>query len=262
MGTHRRSGWYLEVVGHAIDRELLAGPVRVACLIAAIVAATTSALAQEPDRWVDERTAMVREQIQARGIESEPVLGAMLSVPRHEFVPPEYRRFAYSDRPLPIGLGQTISQPYIVALMTELMDLDPDDRVLEVGTGSGFQAAVASALADSVFTIEIFESLSRAATERLRRLGFNRIETLLGDGYYGWAEKAPFDAIVVTAAAGHIPPPLVRQLTPGGRMIVPVGGVFQVQHLVLVEKAEDGMVTTRNVLPVRFVPLLGHEDSR
>jgi protein-L-isoaspartate(D-aspartate) O-methyltransferase len=182
----------------------------------------------------------------------------MLAVPRHEFVPASLREMAYTDRPLPIGEGQTISQPYIVALMTELLELEAGDKVLEVGTGSGYQAAVASYLADSVFTIEILPDLAERATERLRELGYRDVIVKQGDGYDGWAEHAPFDGIVVTAAAGHIPPPLVQQLDPGGRMVIPVGGQFQVQQLVLVEKRPDGSVTTRSLLPVRFVPLVGH----
>ena len=219
-----------------------------------------SGLAQEPDRAerVDERVRMVREQIQDRGVADQAVIGAMLAVPRHVFVPASLRDEAYSDRPLPIGEGQTISQPYIVALMTELLALEPGDKVLEVGTGSGYQAAVASHLADSVFTVEILPKLAAQATRRLRELGYTDVVVKQTDGYHGWPEHAPFDAIVVTAAAGHIPPPLIQQLVPGGRMVIPVGGPFQVQQLVLVEKAEDGAVTTRALLPVQFVPLVGH----
>jgi protein-L-isoaspartate(D-aspartate) O-methyltransferase len=219
-----------------------------------------SAVAQQPGRAarVDDRVRMVQQQIEARGVEDQEVLGAMLAVPRHEFVPERHRDMAYADQPLPIGEGQTISQPYIVALMTELLELDPGDKLLEVGTGSGYQAAVASHLADSVFTIEILEGLADEARERLRRLGYRDVAAQQGDGYYGWPEHAPYEAIVVTAAAGHIPPPLLEQLAPGGRMVIPVGGVFQVQQLVLVEKAPDGKVTTRSLLPVKFVPLVGH----
>ena len=225
-----------------------------------VLTGVPTAVAQTPGAGghIDDRVRMVQQQIEGRGIEDQEVLGAMLAVPRHEFVPERYRDLAYADQPLPIGEGQTISQPYIVALMTELLELDPGDKVLEVGTGSGYQAAVASHLADSVFTIEILEGLADRARDRLRRLGYRDVTARQGDGYHGWPEHAPYDAIVVTAAAGHIPPPLVDQLAPGGRMVIPVGGVFQVQQLVLVEKAPDGKVTTRSLLPVRFVPLVGH----
>jgi protein-L-isoaspartate(D-aspartate) O-methyltransferase len=205
-----------------------------------------------------ERSRMVEDQIAGRGIRDTRVLAALRDVPRHLFVPDTYQGLAYADQPLPIGEGQTISQPYIVAYMTEMLELGKGERVLEVGTGSGYQAAIASQLADSVFTIEIIESLAASAKERLARLGYGNVAPRQGDGYFGWKEHAPFDAIVVTAAAGHIPPPLIQQLAPGGRMVIPVGAVFQVQHLVLVEKAPDGRVTTRNLLPVTFVPLLGH----
>ncbi len=224
------------------------------------MAPAATSQAQEPDgsQRVEDRIGMVREQIQDRGVTDQGVIGAMLAVPRHEFVPSDLRGLAYSDRPLPIGEGQTISQPYIVALMTELLELRPGDTVLEVGTGSGYQAAVASHLADSVFTIEILPGLAEQAARRLRDLGYSDVVTREGDGYYGWPDRAPFDGIVVTAAAGHIPPPLVEQLEPGGRMVIPVGGQFQVQQLVLVEKRPDGSVTTRSLVPVRFVPLVGH----
>jgi protein-L-isoaspartate(D-aspartate) O-methyltransferase len=214
--------------------------------------------AARADDRADERARMVEEQIAARGVKDPRVLEAFREVPRHLFVPEAHQRLAYADQPLPIGEGQTISQPYIVAYMTELLNLEPGDRVLEVGTGSAYQAAIASQLADSVFTVEIIPGLAASAAERLRRLGYANVVARQGDGYFGWAEHAPFDAIVVTAAAGQIPPPLLQQLEPGGRMVIPVGGVFQVQHLVLVEKADDGRVTTRNLLPVRFVPLVGH----
>lgn len=185
------------------------------------------------------------------------VLKAMETVPRHEFVPPEQRRFAYQNRPLPIGHGQTISQPYIVAIMTELLDLEASDKVLEIGTGSGYQAAVLAALVKNVFSIEIIEPLGKAAAARLNDLGFNNVEVRLGDGYYGWEEHAPFDAIIVTAAASHIPPPLIKQLKPGGRMLIPVGSRFMVQELLMLKKNDQGEVTTRQILPVRFVPLTG-----
>ncbi len=185
------------------------------------------------------------------------VMAAIGATPRHEFVPEELRRDAYRNRPLPIGYGQTISQPYIVALMTDLLRLDEDDVVLEVGTGSGYQAAILGPLAKQIYTIEIVEPLGRTARARLERLGYANIEVRLGDGYYGWPEHAPFDAIVVTAASSHIPPPLIEQLKPGGRMVIPVGGRFLVQQLVLVEKDAAGAVTTWGVGMVRFVPLTG-----
>jgi protein-L-isoaspartate(D-aspartate) O-methyltransferase len=188
---------------------------------------------------------------------SQGVLDVMGRVPRHEFVPEDLRGSAYDDRPLPIGFGQTISQPYIVALMTDLLEVEPGDTVLEVGTGSGYQAAVLAPLAARVFTIEIVPQLAEAAKDRLARLHYDNVTVRAGDGYYGWEDAAPFNGIVVTAAASHIPPPLIRQLRPGGRMVIPVGGPFFVQHLMLVEKREDGTVTSRQLLPVRFVPLVG-----
>ncbi len=188
---------------------------------------------------------------------SPAVIQAMGRVPRHEFVPDSAREEAYDDRPLPIGYGQTISQPYIVALMSDLLAVQPNDVVLEVGTGSGYQAAVLAALGTHIYTIEIVPELGRAAAERLNRLGFAQVEARLGDGYYGWEQRGPFDAIVVTAAASHIPPPLVRQLKPGGRMVIPVGDPFSVQQLMLVIKHEDESIQIRQLLPVRFVPLTG-----
>ena len=187
----------------------------------------------------------------------EHVMIAMSSVPRHSFVPKAYIRHAYENRPLPIGAGQTISQPYIVAIMTDLLNIKSSDIVLEVGTGSGYQAAILAELTSQVYTIEIIKTLQKSAAKRLKSLGYTNVETKLGDGYYGWEEHAPFDAIMVTAAAGQIPPPLIKQLKPGGRMIIPVGGAFMTQYLILVEKRIDGTVSTRQILPVRFVPLTG-----
>ena len=188
------------------------------------------------------------------------VMAAMASVPRHEFVPPAERDLAYANRPLPIGHGQTISQPYIVAVMTDLVEPTPGCRALEVGTGSGYQAAVLSRLCDHVYTLEIVEPLGRQARERLARLGHSNVRVRIGDGYYGWPEAAPFDVIVVTAVAGHVPPPLLKQLKPGGRMVLPVGTRFTTQQLVLVTKRADGRITTRQMLPVTFVPLTGGHD--
>lgn len=185
------------------------------------------------------------------------VMSVMGRVERHRFVPPSEISRAYANRPLPIGHGQTISQPYIVALMTDLISPEPGDKILEVGTGSGYQAAVLAELGAEVFTMEIIEPLALQAEERLRDLGYDQVKTLQGDGYYGWPEEAPFDAVIVTAAADHIPPPLIRQLKPGGIMVIPVGSRFMVQQLVLVNKDDTGAVTTRQILPVRFVPLTG-----
>ena len=185
------------------------------------------------------------------------VMAALDRVPRHEFVPPEIADLAYENRPLPIGHGQTISQPYIVALMTHLLGLGPRHRVLEIGTGSGYQAAVLAELVERVHTIEIVPPLARQAAERLPRLGYDNVEVGLGDGYYGWPDAAPFQAIIVTAAASHVPPPLVEQLAPGGVLVIPVGEQFSVQMLLLVRMHADGEVSVRQVLPVRFVPLTG-----
>ena len=185
------------------------------------------------------------------------VVAAMGKVERQRFVPAELAAFAYLNRPLPIGYGQTISQPFIVALMTDLMRLKAGDKVLEIGTGSGYQAAVLAEIANSVYSIEIIEPLGKQAGDRLQSLGYGNVKTRVGDGYYGWPEAAPFDAIMVTAAASHVPPPLLKQLKPGGRMVIPLGTHFMTQYLMLVEKQQDGSVTTRQILPVRFVPLTG-----
>jgi protein-L-isoaspartate(D-aspartate) O-methyltransferase len=214
------------------------------------------------DGYEAERAALIDEvrryarMDRPSGID-EKVLQAMMRVERHEFVPPNARGDAYANHPLPIGHGQTISQPYIVALMTDLLRLSSGDAVLEVGTGSGYQAAVLAELVKRVYSIEIVEPLAVQVKERLARLEYDNIETRLGDGYFGWPEHAPFDAIIVTAAAGHVPPPLIQQLRPGGRMVIPVGGPFQVQYLLLVEKDEQGEVSSRQVTAVRFVPLTG-----
>ncbi len=185
------------------------------------------------------------------------VIDAMGRVQRHEFVLPHSRKYAYENRPLSIGYAQTISQPYIVAVMTDLLDLNPSDRVLEIGTGSGYQAAILAEVVKEVYTIEVIRELGILARKRLEKLGYKNIKTLIGDGYYGWEAHAPYDAIIVTAAANNIPPPLFKQLKPGGKMIIPVKSFSQVQHLVLITKEESGAMTTRQILPVRFVPLTG-----
>jgi len=187
----------------------------------------------------------------------EDVMRSLGTVERHKFVPARQQRFAYENRPLPIGHGQTISQPYIVALMTDLIEPDRDFVVLEIGTGSGYQAAILAKLVTHVYSIEIIEALAEEAGTRLSSLGYSNVTTKLGDGYYGWEEHAPYDAIVVTAAASHVPPPLVRQLKPGGRMIIPIGGRFMTQQLLLLNKTDDDEIITRQIAAVRFVPLTG-----
>lgn len=188
---------------------------------------------------------------------SPAVMAALTKVPRHRFVPADQVPYAYANRPLAIGHGQTISQPYIVALMTDLIDPLADQTVLEIGTGSGYQAAVLAELVAQVHSIEIIAPLAAEATARLKALGYANVQTRAGDGYYGWEEAGPFDAILVTAAASHVPPPLIRQLKPGGRMVIPVGAHFMAQYLLLVEKTGEGQVSTRQILPVSFVPLTG-----
>jgi protein-L-isoaspartate(D-aspartate) O-methyltransferase len=231
-----------------------------------LIAASSSALAEAPDAYFDARQRMVSEIVDdvvetasqlGRERLNPRVLDAMKSVKRHEFVPPENRKRAYKNRPLPIGHGQTISQPYMVAIMTDLLDLDPGDKVLEVGTGSGYQAAILAELVDRVYSIEIIAPLGKKAAQRLKRLNYDNVDVRIGDGYYGWKEQAPFDAIIVTAAGSHIPPPLIKQHNPGGRMVVPVGSRFMTQELLLVEKNDAGDITTRQLLPVIFVPLTG-----
>jgi protein-L-isoaspartate(D-aspartate) O-methyltransferase len=220
-----------------------------------LVASATGLPAQRDDEFARRRSAMV-DLIARRGVSNTATLTAMRAAPRHEFVPPEYLDDAYGDFPLPIGYGQTISQPYIVAYMTEVLRPSPGMKVLEVGTGSGYQAAVLAAAGCEVSTVEIFGALATAARDRLARLGYRGVTVRHGDGHFGWSEHAPFDAVIVTAAAGYIPPALVEQLKLGGRMIVPVGTVYGVQHLILVEKNARGEVTTRTLIPVQFVPML------
>lgn len=215
--------------------------------------------ADRRERMSAEITALARETAieTGRPAFAPAVMAAIARVPRHRFVPAAQVSNAYDNRPLPIGYGQTISQPYIVALMTDLIQPQPGQIVLEIGTGSGYQAAVLAELVGRVYTLEIIEPLAQRAAEQLKALDYANIQTRVGDGYYGWEEAAPFDAIVVTAAASHIPPPLIRQLKPGGRMVIPVGAQFLAQYLLLVEKQKDGAVTTRQILPVQFVPLTG-----
>jgi protein-L-isoaspartate(D-aspartate) O-methyltransferase len=229
-----------------------------------LIAALAGGGAQAQDAYTRERAALLREiAAMARNTGAEtgrPVFGArvmaaMAKVPRHRFVASTYGALAYANRPLPIGHGQTISQPYIVALMTDLLDAKPGDAVLEIGTGSGYQAAVLAELVASVYTIEIIEPAGKNAAALLQQLGYKNIETRIGDGYIGWPERAPFDAIIVTAAAPRVPPALVAQLKSGGRMVIPIGGEGEVQFLHVMVKQADGSISTQRSLPVRFVPL-------
>jgi protein-L-isoaspartate(D-aspartate) O-methyltransferase len=241
----------------------------VAAFASCALALAVPASAAEEASFEARRRALVREierdvrdtaeHLNRRELD-ERVMAAIGSVPREEFVRPEDRDLAYDNRPLPIGYGQTISQPYIVAVMTDLVEPSTGCRALEVGTGSGYQAAVLSRLCEKVYTLEIVEPLGRQARDRLTRLHYDNVEVRIGDGYYGWPEAAPFDVIVVTAVAGHIPPPLLKQLKPGGHMVLPVGTRFTTQQLVLVSKLPDGRITTRQLLPVAFVPLTGGHD--
>lgn len=237
-------------------RRLLAG---LLCALASAGLPAAPERAAERDAMVAQIGAMVTETAEYLGRTQldARVLEAMRTVPRHAFVPEDGQAHAYDNRPLSIGYGQTISQPYIVALMTDLLGVSPGARVLEIGTGSGYQAAVLSVLVAQVYSIEIVPQLGERAAAALARLGYDNVEVRSGDGYYGWEAYAPFDAILVTAAASHVPPPLIRQLKPGGRMLIPVGSRFMVQELLLVEKSATGEVSTRQILPVAFVPLTG-----
>lgn len=219
-------------------------------LLALFIFCSSSTHAQNYKR---ERERMVTQQISKRGIRDAYTLEAMKKVERHLFVPPHYMRMAYDDGPLSIGYGQTISQPYIVAYMTEIIEPKPNHKILEIGTGSGYQAAVLAEIVDSVYTIEIVTELGETATDRLQELGYDNVKVIKADGYNGLEEQAPFDAIVVTAASEHIPPSLIRQLKEGGKMVIPVGSPFLVQTLMLVEKKE-GKIATSSLMPVRFVP--------
>ena len=235
--------------------------------------ATTTAAASRPTThpWTPprfsemqaERNHMVARQIARRDVRDPRVLGAMRSVPRHLFVPEGRRGAAHQDRPLPIGFGQTISQPYIVALMTDLLGLQPDSKVLEIGTGSGYQAAVLTELTGHVYTIEILKPLAKLSAKRFAELGYTTIRAKQGDGYFGWPEHAPFDAIIVTCVAGHLPPPLFAQLKPGGRIVIPIGQPGRYQELQVVTKQRDtGQPRFESICPVAFVPMVGEVQQR
>lgn len=220
-----------------------------------ILFASFAGICKQDNRFEFLRKQMVQDQIVARGIQDSATLCALRTVPRHEFVPPEYIRFAYGDSPLPIGLEQTISQPYIVACMTELIKPRKGQRVLEIGTGSGYQAAVLAEIVDTVYSVEILKDLVESAQERLKNLGYRNIHMRCGDGYLGWKEHAPFDAILVTAASEKVPSPLIEQLKDGGILVIPVGSARSVQSLMVVTKHGDE-IEMKKVLPVRFVPLI------
>jgi len=235
-------------------------------LLFSCLLALPAAFAQEVDKYASQRQLMVEEIASdarrlVRYIDkdslSDSVMQVMGTVPRHLFIPPEVRSDAYDNRPLPIGYGQTISQPYIVALMTDLLQPQPDHKVLEIGTGSGYQAAVLSGLVKEVYSIEIIDKLGLTAKQVLKKLDYDNVSTRIADGYDGWPEHAPFDSIIVTAGISHIPPPLVRQLKNGGTMVIPVGTRFQTQQLTLVRKDHTGAITTKQILPVIFVPFTG-----
>lgn len=228
-------------------------------LLPALPVMTTAQLS-DTDTFIDERVSMVETQIEARGVKDARVLDAMKAVPRHLFIGESLRSLAYSDSPLPISNDQTISQPYIVAVMTELLQPEEHHAVLEIGTGSGYQAAVLSMLVDSVFTIEIVAELGRSAESILDRLGYDNVTVRVGDGYQGWPEEAPFDRIIVTAAPEEIPEKLVEQLKPGGRMVLPVGPQWWGQDLLVLDKDEEGNVTTTQSFPVRFVPMVRENE--
>ena len=228
-------------------------------LISAVMVLPIMAYSQMNDDFTIQRQRMVHNQIKVRGVRDPRVLDAMMKVPRHLFVPSAYSAGAYNDSPLPIGEGQTISQPYIVAFMTESLEVKKTDRILEIGTGSGYQAAILAELAAEVYTIELLPKLGTRARKLLEDLGYNNIQVKIGDGYKGWPEKAPFDAVIVTAAPEDIPPALVDQLKEGGKMIIPVGPVGGVQNLIRGVK-QKGKLITKDVLPVRFVPMIKGKD--
>jgi len=224
-----------------------------ACLVLAVNA--------EQDEFIKKRENMVRRQLESRDITDEKVLDAMRAVPRHLFVGKRYRSQAYADHPLPIDEGQTISQPYIVALMTQYLNLESGEKVLEIGTGSGYQAAVLAELTDAVYSVEIRENLARKASGTLRSLDYHNVHVRHADGYYGWKAHAPFDAVIVTCAANHVPPPLLKQLKEGGRLIIPLGSTLYYQTLTLVTKI-DGKPEVRHIMGVRFVPMTGEAQKR
>ena len=232
-------------------------------ILAGVVGLTlVASLLQGADIYREKRQAMVAHDIMGRGVRDRQVLAAMGKIPRQLLVDERYRDDAYADHPLPIGEGQTISQPYVVALMTEALELRPGDRLLEIGTGSGYQAAVLAEIVKEVYSVEIRKQLADRAAARLKELGYATVRVRYGDGYFGWKEHAPFDAIIITAAVNHIPPPLIMQLREGGRMILPLGSTVFFQTLTLVTKKKGGELDVRQLDPVAFVPMTGEAQKR
>ncbi len=231
-------------------------------LACAVLGAAWALPAGAADPFAAARQEMVQTQIKARGVRDPAVLKAMATVPRHEFVPLPWRKQAYQDHPLPIGHGQTISQPFIVAVMSEALQVKPGQKVLEIGTGSGYQAAVLAAMGARVYTVEIIPELVKRAGQTLKRLGYDTVKVKLADGNYGWPSQAPFDRIIVTAGAKRIPPALIKQLKPGGRMVIPVGSGPWGEELTLVRKDLGGKISTQSLMAVRFVPLVGGEEPK
>lgn len=234
---------------------------RISIISAQILASFFLLLGQEADVYKRRRSEMVAEQLASRDIADRRVLEVMGKISRHLFVGPSYRDQAYEDYPLPIDEGQTISQPYIVALMTQCLELKPGEKVLEIGTGSGYQAAVLAEITDQVYTIEIRENLAKKAASTLQEQGYKNVRVKWGDGYFGWKDSAPFDAVIVTCAANHIPPPLLDQLKEGGRLVIPLGSTLYFQTLTVITKVE-GKPRVRQISGVRFVPMIGEAEKR
>jgi protein-L-isoaspartate(D-aspartate) O-methyltransferase len=263
LGKDTKNLWRQEDWANALYLLVMRKVSQILVLAAAALIALSGChkAATSTSEFVAERQRMIEEQLKPRGIKDERVLAAMSKVPREEFVPEKLRDQSYSDNALPIGHDQTISQPFIVAYMTDQLHLKPSDRVLEIGTGSGYHAAVLAELAKDVYTIEIIEPLAKDASARLARLGYNNAHVKVGDGYQGWSEVAPFDAIIVTCAPDKVPQPLTQQLKEGGRMIVPVGSTMADQQLYLLEK-KNGELAQTAILPVRFVPMVGQATKK
>jgi protein-L-isoaspartate(D-aspartate) O-methyltransferase len=258
LSLHPRAGCDIMISGVPMIRTIFIFILMAGCVVASYTLASDSYGKQSQQMLKEiDGDALHASSALGRNSIDRRVMDVIAKVPRHEFVPAYLRSSAYANVPLPIGHGQTISQPFIVALMTDLLMTKKDDVVLEVGTGSGYQAAVLSELVRRVYTIEVIKELGEQAREQLSRLGYKNVEVRIADGYFGWEDHAPFDSIIVTAAAGHVPPPLIRQLKPGGRIVIPVGGPYQVQMLMVVTKDASGRLKTQQVLPVRFVPLTG-----